>query len=111
MNRKIEELIDSMQSTAYPKWRNVASTILFSILCTLTVGIFVGLYLFEPLLSCYGWIVPFALIWLVSEYVLIVYMYRNQTIPIYVRSTIKLLMALSNVWFGLFVFGLNTCPA
>jgi len=109
MNQKIDDLKRTLLSTDYPRWRNIASSILLVFLCTTIVGLFVFLYLTKPLLQCYEGYLYFAIIWLICEYMIIIYLYAYNNIPSFARTTITMVIGFSNIWFGLFVFGLQAC--
>jgi len=109
MNQKIDKLISGMLSTRYSRWRNIASSILLVVLCTLMVGCYWYLYFTKPLLECYGGYLFFSGVWLISEYVLIAYLYWYNNIPRFARTNIKMLIALSNIWFGRFIYLISLC--
>lgn len=109
MNQKIDDLKRSLLSTDYPRWRNTISSVFLISLCTIIVGLFFYLYLTTPLLQCYEGYLYFAIIWLICEYIVIIYLYAYNNIPSFARTTIKMVIGLSNIWFGLFIFGLQAC--
>lgn len=109
MNQKIDALINGMLSTEYPRWRNMLSSVMLTMLCTSIVGSFIYLYLTKPLLQCYEGFLLFSIVWLICEYIIIIYLYKYNSIPSFARTNIKMVICFSNVWFGLFVFSLRAC--
>lgn len=109
MNQKIDELIRHMSSVEYPRWRNRASSAFLAVLCTGMVGCYWYLHTIKPSLKCYDGYLFFSVVWLLSEYVLIIYLYRYNNIPRFARTNIKMVIVFSNMWFGLFLFSLQPC--
>lgn len=109
MNQKIDDLLKKMVAVEYPRWRNIVSTVLLSVLCTTVVVCYWYLHITESSLHCYEGYLFFSLVWLISEYILIFYLYRYNNIPRFARTNIKMVIGISNIWFGLFLFSLKPC--
>jgi hypothetical protein len=107
--KALAELKRKALKTDFPKWRRLLSASVFAFLCASTVAIFWYLYLTMGELHCYRGFVIFTIPWLVAELLVIRFLYHSQAIPQYVRDSIGLIIAFSNIWFGLLVFSLKTC--
>ncbi len=98
-----------MLSTNHPRWRNVVSTIFFTLACVGMVGCFWYLYLSLDSIGCYKSFLSMSVIWLVAELFVITYLFLFKNIPVFARESIVIVIAFSNVWFGLFIFSLKPC--
>ncbi|MCL6421505.1 hypothetical protein [Aestuariirhabdus haliotis] len=96
-------------NTEFPRWKAAASTSLLTLMCLGVAGSFWYLYLSEAQLRCYEGFLYLSLVWVAVELVLLFYLFQFTSIPRFVRDAIGLIIALSNVWFGLFIFGLTAC--
>ncbi|MEC8523958.1 MAG: hypothetical protein ACTHZH_15105 [Oleiphilaceae bacterium] len=109
MTEKLTEAKEKLLSTEYPPWRNLLSC---AILVLLTTGMVSGwwyAYYTASDIECHKGILYFSAVWLAAQWVVIGYLYRYQNIPAFARGAIKLLILLGNVWFGLFIFSLQSC--
>lgn len=109
MNPSLEKLKGKLFSTNYSLWRNIVSTSFLGIACLGMVGSFIYLYLNHSGLSCYKGFLVFSIIWLIAELIAITYLFLWSNIPAFARDAVKINIAFANVWFGLFIFGLNAC--
>lgn len=85
------------------------SLLVLAIMCIGMVVGFFYLYLSTNELVCYQAFVYLSVIWLGGELAIIVGLYRSSQVSKVLSDLITLMIAISNVWFGLFVFGLNAC--
>jgi len=109
MTKHLTEAKEKLLSTKYPRWRNLLSC---AVLGLLTTGMVLGwwyAYYTASDIECHKGILYFSAVWLAVQWVVIGYLYRYQNIPAFARGAIKLLIMLGNVWFGLFIFSLQSC--
>jgi len=109
MINRFHKIKESALTTEYSQWRNIAATIFLSLMCLGVVGDFWYLYFSTESLECYKGFLYMSVVWIVVELLVIAYMFQFNTIPRFARDSIGLLIAFSNIWFGLFVFGLQPC--
>jgi hypothetical protein len=109
MAENLTEAKDKLLSTAYPRWRNLLSCVIFVLLTTGMVSGWWYAYYTAPDMECHRGISYFSALWLAVQWVVIGYLYRDQNIPAFARGAVKLLILLGNVWFGLFIFSLQPC--
>ncbi|EAT13529.1 hypothetical protein RED65_09064 [Oceanobacter sp. RED65] len=109
MKGKWKEAKDRLFRTEYPRWRSLLSC---AILLLLTTGMVLGwwyAYYTSSEIACHRGILYFSVVWLAVQWMVIGYLCCYQNIPAFARGAIKLLILLGNVWFGLFVFSLQSC--
>ncbi len=109
MNHEIQKIREKALATDYPRWRNVASTIFLGLMCLVMVGSFWYVFASIEGLGCYKGFLYMSMIWIVVELLVIAYMFTSSTIPKFARTSIALVIAFSNIWFGLFIFSLKPC--
>jgi len=88
--------------------RNFSLAVL-AVLCIGMVAGFFYLYLSTSELACYQAFAYLSVFWLAIELTVIVGLYQSSQISKVLSDLITLMIAISNVWFGLFIFGLNAC--
>ena len=96
-------------STSHSTWKNTLTTVLLLTLCIGFVALFGYLSFTIPKLWCHRVWLYFSVIWLFIEIVVIGYLFLYKNIPRFAREAITLIILISNVWFGLFIFGLDKC--
>ena len=96
-------------STHYPRWRNIVSAFFLGLMCLGMVSSFWYLYWTTENIQCYQGFLYLSIAWLLIELLVIVYMFKFNDIPKFARDSIGALIAFSNIWFGLFLFGLKPC--
>ncbi len=67
------------------------------------------LYISAESIECYKGFIYMTIAWIVVELILIAYMFKFNNIPCFARNAISLIIAFSNIWFGLLVFSLKPC--
>lgn len=98
-------------STDYPYWRRVVSTFSLGLMCLAIVGGFLYLYWITENIQCYEGFLYLSVAWVLVELFVIAYMFKFNNIPKFARDSISVLIAFSNIWFGLFLFSLKPCGA
>ena len=111
MNQKFNEFKEKSLSTDYPLWRNVVSTFFLTLMCLGVVGSFWYFFWSTENMQCYEGFLYTSAAWIVVELVVISYLFKFNTIPMFARDSIGALIAFSNIWFGLFIFSLRPCGA
>ena len=109
MVNKFSELKEKALSTEVSKWWRFKSTVSLAVMCLGMVAYFWYLLVTMDALYCYKGFVYMTVVWIVAELTLIGYMFRSNSIPRFVRSSLELVLSSSNLWFGLFLFSLNAC--
>ncbi|WP_428241708.1 hypothetical protein [Gynuella sp.] len=110
LSQKLLQLKQRALATEYPQWRKVTSTVFLSLACSVVVGAAWYLYFVTGALACYKGFFYLSIPWLVSELIVIAYLFYG-SIPKVVRGSIEIIIGCSNIWFGLFLFGINACGA
>jgi len=98
-------------STNYPQWRNLPSCVALVVLSTGAVLSWWYAYFTLPETGCHKGVLYFSVFWLGILWVVIGFLFRYRDIPAFARTAIQLLILLSNVWFGLFIFSLEPCAS
>lgn len=111
MNEIFHKLKTSALNTEYPRWKNIVSTIFLTVMCLLMVVNFWYLVISTNNIECHKGFLYLSVAWVAAELLVIAYMFHYNTIPAFARASIGLFIALSNIWFGLFLFGLKSCGA
>lgn len=109
MAKDFAEFKEELLSTEYPEWRNKLSSLTLLILVTSVVLSFWYLYLTVPGLECYRGFFYFSFLWLIVQWIVIGYLYWFSNVPRFARTAIKVMIAVANCWFILFVFSLTAC--
>ena len=109
MNEQLSELRRKALSTEYSQWRRVLSSIFFGIIAVLPVMVVWYLYYMDDNVSCLK--MPFYLSfpWLISQLVVITYLYFSKEIPAIVRNAIKMMIGFGNMWFIFYLFSIDVC--
>lgn len=105
----LKQVKEMLLSTDYPQWRNLLSTAAFLIMTTGTAAAWIYIYYTSPDAACHRGFLYLTYVWLFIQWVVIGYLYQSKDIPSFARDAIKVLILLSNVWFGLFLFSLQPC--
>lgn len=109
MTDNFSEYKARLLSTDYPQWRNMLSCVVLLALSTGAVLSWWYLYYSLPETECHKSFLYFSVLWLAVQWVVIGYLYWYRDIPAFARGSIKLLILVANVWFGLFIFALKPC--
>ncbi|MDX1456887.1 MAG: hypothetical protein R3276_04810 [Marinobacter sp.] len=109
MTDRFAQTKEKLLSTEYPRWRNLLSCTVLTLLSTGAVSAWWWAYYTTPDVGCHRGILYFSVVWLVAQWIVIGYLYWYQYIPAFARDGIKLLILVANVWFGLFIFSLQPC--
>jgi len=109
MTEKLTEAKEKFLNTEYPRWRNVLSCAILVLLSTGMVSGWWYAYYTASDTECHKGFLYLSVVWLAVQWVVIGYLYRYQNIPAFARNSIKVLIMLGNVWFGLFIFSLQPC--
>ena len=111
MTGVLEKYRAKLLSTDYPQWRNLLSCVILFVLSTGAVLSWWYAYHTLPETGCHKGVLVFSFVWLGVQWVVTGYLYWYRDIPAFARGAIKLLILLSNVWFGLFILALKPCGA
>ena len=109
MSDSLDKLKDKALNTDYPRWKSVASTFFLGLMCLGVVGSFWYLYWAAENIQCYRGFLYLSVVWVLVELSVIAYMFKFNNIPMFARNSVGVLIAFSNIWFGLFVFSLKPC--
>ena len=92
-------------STEYKKWKRITEVILFSLISILPV-IALTIIVFQAN-NWFGFLYA-AAFWCITELIVILYIYHSTTLPYIVRTAMQLSIAISNMWFAMFIASLGT---
>lgn len=109
MSTIIEKFKEKALSTEYPRWKNILSSCVLSFLCISVASAFWYLFLTVDKMECHKGFAILSFPWLVVEFLIVYYLFKSNTVPRYATDSMVLLVAFSNIWFGLFLFGLKPC--
>lgn len=86
-------------------FRDTIGLIFIGIICILTVIGFFWIYIYHPDEEArkLGDLIGFLIVWLFSEISLLIYLFKYNSIPNFVRFSILMLIAASNMWFILYL--------
>lgn len=111
MSSNRNQFLAGAMGTDYPQWKNIVFTVLMTAMCLGMPCLFWYLYVSTENLECYKGFLYLSITWVVVELVLIAYMFQYNNVPRFARNAMGLMLAFSNLWFGLFVLGLEACGA
>ena len=109
MNKSLEKYKIRYLSTEYPRWRNIGASLFLLLVSCGCVFVFWHTYFTEENYHCHNGFFFGSVIWLATQLVVIAYLFHGKTIQKYAREAIFVLIAMGNVWFILFIVGLNAC--
>lgn len=109
MAEKWAEARARLLSTEYPHWKNLISCLALFVSTTAMVLSWWYAYFAAPDAGCHHFFLFFSLLWLVAQWVVIGYLYGYRNIPYFARGAITFLMLVANMWFGFFIFSLQSC--
>lgn len=109
MSSKLALLKAKLLNTTYPRWRNTLSSSVLFLLSTGMVLSWCWVFYTTPETQCHKGILYFSFVWLFIQWLVIGYQFQYDNIPTFAREAIKLLILMSNVWFGFFIFSLKSC--
>lgn len=105
------EVKDKLLSTSVTGWRNAVITVALFIMSSGGVVAFGYALLTIPELRCHAAFFYLSIFWLASEFAVIVYLYCYRNIPRFAREAVVFSILIANIWFILFIFGLQECSA
>lgn len=106
---RMTEFKRRLLSTSVTGWRNAITTAALFIMCGGGVAAFGYIILTIPELRCHAIFFYLSVFWLVSEFVVIAYLYCYRNIPKFAREAVVISLLIANIWFILFIFGLQVC--
>ncbi|MFC3151248.1 hypothetical protein ACFOEK_09450 [Litoribrevibacter euphylliae] len=109
MTNKLAQVKAKLLSTSYPRWRNILSSGVLFLLSTGMVFSWWWIAYTTPDTGCHKGVVYLSGLWLFVQWLVIGYLFWYDNIPTFARDAIKLLILMSNVWFGFFIFSLKAC--
>ncbi|TQV74699.1 hypothetical protein FLL45_06985 [Aliikangiella marina] len=109
MSRLLEQLKTKALTTRYPKWKRITLLVVMLSMCSLIVGTSWFVYLTSHQLACHSTFILMTIPWLIAEIGVILFLYLSNNLPQYARDSIVLVLLFTNIWFGLFIFGLPAC--
>ncbi len=92
-------------STEYKKWKRITEVILFSLISILPV-IALSVIIFQAN-NWFGFLYA-AVFWCITELTVIGYIYHSTSLPYIIRTAMQLSIAISNMWFAMFIASLGT---
>lgn len=109
MNEQLLELKRKALCTEYAQWRRVLSSVFIGIIAVLPVMVLWHLYYTGDNVSCLK--MPFYLSfpWLISQLIVIAYLYFYKEMPAIVRNAIKMMIGFGNMWFIFYLLSINVC--
>lgn len=111
MAERLTQARARLLSTEYPHWKNLLSCLALFFSTTAMVLSWWYAYFAAPDAGCHQFFLYFSVLWLFAQWVVIGYLYRYHNIPNFARVAITFLILVANLWFGFFIFSLQSCGA
>ncbi len=105
------EIKDRWLATSVTGWRNAVSIVALFSMCSGGVATFGYILITIPELQCHVAFFYLSILWLVSECTVLAYLYCYRNIPKFAREAVVFSLLMANIWFILFIFGLQECSS